>query len=371
MGVVYRARDTRLERVVALKFLPEAFTADPVARQRLFTEAQAAAKLDHPNIGTVYTIEKSEAGQLFIVMAGYEGKTLEKRFIPLPLDEAFSVGLQLARGLAHAHEAGVVHHDIKPANVMLTPRGQVKILDFGLAKLKEPNGLVAAGMTLGTMEYASPEQVRGQPTDQRTDLWSLGVMLYEMLTGVSPFRGQGDASSAMLRVLSHEPEPASTVNPDLPSAFDELFGHILAKDVGARYSTALEVESALETLSRGALILRAASASVSTEGAEPDLSSVSLRASVQIPHKLPKPPTPLIGRQDELALLDMYLRDPDCQIVTLLGLGGTGKTRLSIAAAREQLSKQHFTNGIYFVALEALDSAGLIPAKALRLRSLE
>ncbi len=309
MGVVYRARDTRLGRVVALKFLPEILTADPAARQRLFTEARAAAKLDHPNVGTVYAIEEGEAGQLFIVMAYYDGKTLEKRLIPLPVDEAFSIGLQLARGLAHAHEAGVVHHDIKPANVMLTPRGLVKILDFGLARLKEPNGLVEAGMTLGTMEYASPEQVRGQPTDQRTDLWSLGVMLYEMFTGTSPFRGNGDAASAMLSVLRREPEPASRVNPELPRSTDEVLARLLAKDAEARFGAALEVEGALAALSHGVPLPRMPAARFWRDYRTGSALTPSTRhrdppQAAQATH-----PT---RRSARLALLNMYLQDPAC-----------------------------------------------------------
>lgn len=374
MGVVYRALDTRLERIVALKFLPETLTADPAPRQRLFTEAQAAAKLDHPNVGIVYAIEEGEAGQLFIVMAHYEGKTLEKRLIPLPIREALSIGLQLARGLAHAHKAAVVHHDIKPANVMLTPQEQVKILDFGLAKLKEPNGLVEAGLTLGTMEYASPEQVRGQPTDQRTDLWSLGVMLYELLTGVSPFRGGRDASAAMLQILSKEPPPASTVNTEVPPATDEVLARLLAKDAGARYGTALEVAEALGALPRGELAARTAapvSAGVLQNTLFSPTQPVVQEPVAQIPHKLPRPLTPLVGRQDELALLDMYLQDPDCQIVTLLGLGGTGKTRLSIAVAWEQLAEGHFADGIYFAPLETLNSANLIPTSVAEALALD
>jgi len=226
-------------------------------------------------------------------------------------------------------------------------------------------------MTLGTMEYASPEQVRGQPTDQRTDLWSLGVMLYEMLTGVSPFRSSGDAASVMLSVLRREPEPASRVNPELPRATDEVLARLLAKDAGARFGAALEVEGALGALSCGAPVPRMPAERASGVATRPGLPAVSLQPGAEIPHKLPRPATPLVGRQDELALLDMYLQDPACQIVTLLGLGGTGKTRLSIAAAREQLSKPIFTDGVFFAPLEALASASLIPTSVAEALSLE
>jgi len=374
MGVVYRALDTRLGRTVALKFLPEALTADPTARERLLVEAQAAAKLDHPNVGTVYAIEETEGGQLFIAMAYYEGKTLEKRLIPLPVHEALDLAVQVARGLAHAHEAEVVHRDVKPANLILTPQGLVKILDFGLARLKEPNGLTQAGMTLGTMEYASPEQVRGQPTDHRTDLWALGVVLYEMLTGVSPFRGGGDAASSILRVLNTDPEPPSALTPELPPATDAVLARLLARDVRARYGSALEVIEDLEAVRGGTAGGTVAPSTVPPSSqpvvTHPGTVPSPSQPAAPVPHNLPKPPTPLVGRQDELALLDLYLGDPDCRIVTLLGLGGTGKTRLSIAAAREQVEKQGFTGGVYFVPLDALSTPDLIPtsiAEALKL----
>ena len=190
MGVVYRAWDERLERTVALKFLPSHLSSNHDAKERLRVEAQAAAALDHLNICTIHEIGEADDGQFFITMPYYEGETLKARLTrgPLLSDEAIGLALQVAQGLAKAHERGVVHRDIKPANLMLTNDGVLKILDFGVAKLPGPR-MVQHGDRPGTVEYMSPEQVVGEPLDGRTDVWSLGVVLHEMLTGKRPFDG--------------------------------------------------------------------------------------------------------------------------------------------------------------------------------------
>ncbi len=190
MGVVYRAEDMRLKRTVALKFLPPALTSDPEARERFINEAQAASALDHPNICTVHDVGDAGDGQTFIVMACYEGDTLKKKIErgPLDVDLALDIAIAVTEGLARAHEAGIVHRDIKPANIFITDRGEAKILDFGLAKLAGQSLLTRSGTTLGTAAYMSPEQARSDQVDGRTDIWSLGVVLYEMLTGRRPFQ---------------------------------------------------------------------------------------------------------------------------------------------------------------------------------------
>ena len=187
MGVVYSARDLRLERTLALKFLPAHLSADTCAKQRLRVEAQAAAALDHPNICTIHEIGETADGQLFIAMAYYRGETIEARLArgPMPPHEAIAVAIQAAQGLVKAHGHGVVHRDIKPANLMVTTEGALKILDFGIAKVPGVHRS-SPGQRIGTVAYMSPEQVRGEPLDGRTDVWSLGVVLYEMLTGGAP-----------------------------------------------------------------------------------------------------------------------------------------------------------------------------------------
>ncbi len=192
MGVVYKAEDTKLKRTVALKFLPPELTRDPEAKERFIHEAQAASALDHNNICTIYEVAEIDDGQLFIAMACYEGETLKSRIAQgqLRIEEALDFVGQIAQGLVRAHEVGIVHRDIKPANIIVTTRGEVKIVDFGLAKLSGRTLLTKSGTTLGTAAYMSPEQARGEQVDQRTDIWSLGVVLYEMLTGKRPFESE-------------------------------------------------------------------------------------------------------------------------------------------------------------------------------------
>src|SRR6185503_8393859 len=182
MGVVYKAQDSRLERLVALKFLPESLAADPLAKQRFLNEAKAASALNHPNVAVVYDVGEVDSAS-FIAMELVEGESLKARLRsgPLTISQIQSLGLQIAQGLHAAHSRGIVHRDIKPDNILLTRDGRIKIMDFGIAKLGLSSNLTQTGMTLGTLAYMSPEQVLGEEVDHRADLWSLGVVLYEML----------------------------------------------------------------------------------------------------------------------------------------------------------------------------------------------
>ena len=193
MGVVYTAQDPRLKRQVAIKVLPPDLIRDDTAKQRFLQEAQAASALDHPNICTIFEINETTDGQLYLVMAYYEGETLQKGIErgPLALDDAIDIATQVGQGLAEAHGAGIVHRDIKPANLLIAKGGMIKILDFGLAKLAGAEGVTQTGTTVGTVAYMSPEQARGEEVDHRTDIWSVGVVLYEMMTG-EPYRGRVD-----------------------------------------------------------------------------------------------------------------------------------------------------------------------------------
>ena len=235
MGVVYKALDTKLNRTVALKFLPAHLTQDPQARERFRREAQAGAALDHPNICTVHEIDEV-AGQIFIAMAHVEGQSLDKQIAagPLDLNEALDIAIQTAEGLQAAHEKEVVHRDIKSSNLMVTPRGQVKILDFGLARLADQTRLTQTATVVGTPSCMSPEQVLRQPTDRRADVWSLGVVIYEMVTGRPPFAGE--RTEAVLHAIVHEDAtPITALRVGVPIDLDRIVGKAMAREPGERY----------------------------------------------------------------------------------------------------------------------------------------
>ena len=247
MGVVYKARDTRLDRVVALKF-PASHLGDEDAKARLIREARAASALDHVNICTVHEIGETEAGQVFIAMACYAGETLKKKLERnrLPIDEILGYAVGIAQGLTKAHERGIVHRDIKPANVMVTEDSVVKLLDFGLARAADER-LLRVGAVRATPAYMSPEQARGEPVDHRSDIWSLGVTIYEMLTGKRPFRGSG-AQTVIDGILNDEPTPIVAERPEVPDVLAEIVSRTLAKSPLARYASARELLDDLERL---------------------------------------------------------------------------------------------------------------------------
>jgi serine/threonine protein kinase/Tol biopolymer transport system component len=239
MGVVYKAEDLRLARSVALKFLPPELTRDAEAKAHFLQEARAASGLDHPNICTIHEVGETDDGRLYLAMPSYDGETLRRRIErgPLAIEEAIDIAEQIARGLAKAHRGGIVHRDIKPANLIVTDDGVVKILDFGLAKLAGSAAISAAGSSLGTPAYMSPEQARGEDVDHRTDLWSFGVVLYEMVAGRRPFRGDHD-QAVLYGILNEAPKPLSEVRPEAPPELGRIIDGLLSKDPADRYPTA-------------------------------------------------------------------------------------------------------------------------------------
>jgi serine/threonine protein kinase/tetratricopeptide (TPR) repeat protein len=240
MGVVYKAEDTRLKRTVALKFLPPEFTRDAQARERFIHEAQAAAALNHTNICTIHEIDEAD-GRYFIVMELIEGESLKERIAsgPLPLDTAVDICRQIAAGLEKAHSQGIVHRDIKSANIMITGDGQVKIMDFGLAKSRGTTQLTKEGTTLGTIQYMSPEQARSGEIDHRTDIWSLGIVLFEMVTGQCPFKGDYD-QAVVYSILNEEPAAVTGLRTGVPIELERIVAKCLEKDPVERYQHADE-----------------------------------------------------------------------------------------------------------------------------------
>lgn len=251
MGLVYKARDERLGRHVALKFLPPHLCTQPAAKQRFLVEARAAAALDHANVCTIHEIGETEDGQLFIAMPLYEGETLERRLTRgrLSFEEAAPIAIQVAQGLGHAHEHGIVHRDLKPSNVMLLTDGSVKILDFGIAKMDDQS-LTGDGLALGTIAYMSPERVRGAPVDHRADIWSLGVLLHEMLSGRRPFCGD-DRQAVADAILGQDPDLIATAHPDVPSGIDEVLGKAIAALPERRYASMAPFAADLAALASG------------------------------------------------------------------------------------------------------------------------
>ena len=249
MGIVYKAQDTKLDRFVALKFLSPHLSMDEVEKKRFTQEAKSASALDHNNICTIHEINETDDGKMFIAMGYYDGETLKDKIAKgqLNIDEAVDIAIQITTGLEKAHEKEIVHRDIKPANIFITDDNVVKILDFGLAKLSGQTKLTKDGSTLGTVAYMSPEQTQGNEVDHRTDIWSLGVLFYEMISGQLPFKGDYE-QAVIYSILNEEPEPLTSLGTGVPRELDRLISKALTKSPDQRCQSMYEVVTDLKAL---------------------------------------------------------------------------------------------------------------------------
>jgi predicted ATPase len=350
MGEVYRARDARLDRIVAIKILPAALSADSDRLHRFEREARSTSALNHPNIVTVYELGRDGATR-YIAMELIEGKTLRELLVagPLPIRKAIEIAAQAAEGLAKAHEAGIAHRDLKPENLMVSEDGFVKILDFGLAKLA-PSGeevsqthttsawQTGAGVVLGTVHYMSPEQASGGTLDFRSDQFSFGLVFYEMLTGKRAFPRR-TAPEILVAIMREQAEPIGAQNPDAPAPLCWAIERCLAKDPHKRYASTRDLAREL--------------AAIRDRFSEKQVKPVETH-----PANIPVQRTGLVGREKEVAVAKELLLRQDVRLLTVTGPGGIGKTRLALEVAKELA--ECLPGGIHFVPLSALRDPGLI-----------
>lgn len=347
-GVVYKAQDRRQGRTLALKVIRA--SQHGKAKEQFEREIKASQHLTHPNIAGIESLETLDDGRLLIVMPFLDGKTVDKLLVPISFNDSLSIITQTAEGLEHAHAHGIIHCDIKPANLMLT-KGQVKILDFGLARLETEDH---DGGQIGTLEYMSPEAARGQKLSVTSDLWSLGVVFYELLTGHSPFQAANTVAT-LRNIAELEPISISDARSGLPQSVDVVLQKLLCKKREGRYSSAEELLADLGALREGKIL--ASIETTSVIGSSPRAKN----AVVNLPEK----PEVLLGRDDELALLSLYLQDPECRLLTLQGMGGIGKTHLSLWAAHEQaaFNRSDF-DYLHLVELAPITESGFVAALA-------
>jgi predicted ATPase/tRNA A-37 threonylcarbamoyl transferase component Bud32 len=351
MGEVYRAKDTRLDRTIAVKVLPEHLSQNPNLRQSLENEARTISKLAHPNICTLHDIGHQD-GTDFLVLEFVEGKTLREllRAGRIPMRTLIPIAVQVAEGLAQAHEAGIIHRDLKPENLMVADQNLVKILDFGLAKLalesKEQTDTsittdsnTETGAISGTIGYMSPEQASGKPLDFRSDQFSYGAVLYEMATGKRAFQ-MSTLAQTLLAIISGEPESISALNPEAPPPLSWVVERCLAKDPEKRYFSTRDLARDLAAI-------------------RDRLSDLQFKRGDARPSNLPEPSTVFVGREKELAAGRELLLRKDVRLVTVTGPGGIGKSRLALEMARDMA--RHSSSRVYFVSLAAVSDPKLIP----------
>ncbi len=341
MGVVYKARDTKLDRLAALKFLSAKALQQVKLKNKLIREARAAAALNHPNTATVYEINESD-GQIFIAMEYIDGVTLRKMIenAAIGINQVLQYSISIGDALAEAHDKGVIHLDIKPENIMVDVKGRIKVMDFGLAQFRDSRMLQTETGGAGTPEYMSPEQIRGNNTSRKSDLWSLGVVMYEMLAGVRPFEGKSE-TSLLRSILEDDPPPVQKHQMQIPNELNSIVGKLLQKQPEDRYeNTDIFLDDCLHVLKK--------------LHAEQEELANTLRI-----FRVPKPLTIFVGRKRELQALDQLLKTS--RLLTLTGVAGSGKTRLAIELAHQ--TRQWHDGAIFFIDLSAIrDPEMVIPS---------
>jgi predicted ATPase len=359
MGDVYRAKDTKLKRDVAIKSLPASFAHNAERGRRFQQEAEVLASLNHPNIAAIYDLIVIEGSQ-YLVLELVDGETLAERLErgPASLEEALQITRQIVAALEAAHDLGIVHRDLKPANIKITNRGVVKLLDFGIAKRQfspEPDAtagsLTSTGEIVGTATYMSPEQVRGEPVGPSADQFSFGIILFELLTGRRPFSGNSTAE-ALASILRDKPPMLAELKPGIPAPVQWILDRCLAKQAADRYASTHDLARDIQML--GDRLAR--------------LQAVGPRLG---PSVLPAVRTSLVGREEELATARSLLLREDVRLVTFTGAGGTGKTRLALQVAADSL--ETFAGGVFFVALASITDPSLVAqtlAQALGTREI-
>lgn len=361
MGEVYKALDSETGQIVAIKYLKsDALASDTHAVQRFKREAEILRQLPHPNIVKILDADFQDTA--FIVMTYVSGGSLADHIRqngPLSLGTALGIALETADALTRAHHLNILHRDLKPANILLYEDLSPCLSDFGLAHIKSENHLTRSNHAIGTLSYMSPEALSNQELDEKTDIWAFGVMLYEILTGVRPFRGD-TLASLVKGILTDDPQPdLEVVRPDIPLALVDLVYRILTRDTYSRIPRMRLVGAELEAILVGDVDLSAQVPFGYRDFDEPTARFATPTPSQPVNHNLPEDLTPFVGREFELAELHRLIENSERRFITIHGPGGMGKTRLALEVARQQL--ENWQHGVYFVDLAPLTQADDIP----------
>jgi len=362
MGEVYRAFDKLHDRTIAIKRFHAPLSQKRIeARERLLREAKVSFELNHPNLASIFEVIDSD-DDLFIIRPFYEGIALDEKLNagPLSKEQSLELFVSLCNGLQHAHNKNIFHRDIKPANIFILENGDPILMDFGLAKASSlfSDGLTQTGSIIGTLDYLSPERVKGLDNDHRSDIWALGIVLFEMLTGEKPFGKSQEISASILKIIT-SPTP-SLGDFGGPEELEPIIYKMLAKHVEKRYQTLDEVQQDLDLIKSGKSLSYDSTIGIQTD--LPVFQDFDSELTISNSNNLPKSAKAFVGRDNELKLINYYLASDESRLITIVGSGGNGKTGLALKVAEQQCTLPTFTDGIYFVGLDSINSAMAIPS---------